>query len=116
MQPIGSYSPAIKAGNLVFLSGQIPLDPKTMQLCSEHIESQVDQVFRNLQDLCEHNGGSLHKIVKLTVYLINLDDVKLVNEAIQKFWDNKNYPARSVIGINALPRESLIEVEAIMVI
>ncbi len=115
MQPIGAYSPAVKAGNLIFLSGQIPLNPANMMLCSNNIAEQVSQVFQNLAALCEEHNGSLHKIVKLTVYLIDLTNVKLVNEIIEKLWQD-NYPARAVIGVSALPRDSLIEVEAIMAI
>lgn len=110
---IGPYSPALSFGSLVFLSGQIPLDPKSMQLCSEKIEAQIEQVFQNLKAICEAAGGSLAALLKLTIYLRDLAHFNLVNEAMQRYF-SPPYPARAVIGVAQLPKDALIEIEGIM--
>jgi reactive intermediate/imine deaminase len=112
---IGTYSQAIKCGNTVYLSGQIPLDPTTMQLCSEEIRLQIDQVLRNLSAVCEAAGGSLAKIVKLSVYLTDLNHFPLVNDAMSHYF-TEPYPARVAIGVASLPRGSQVEMDGIMVI
>ncbi len=112
---IGPYSQAIKCGNTIYLSGQIPLDPKTMQLCSDEIRLQIAQVIKNVTAVCEAAGGSLANIVKLTVYLIDLNHFPLVNEAMTHFF-TEPYPARAAIGVAALPRGAQIEMDAIMVV
>ncbi len=112
---IGTYSQAVKCGNTIYLSGQIPLDPKTMQLCSDEIRLQVAQVIENLAAVCEAAGGSLANIVKLTVYLMDLNHFPLVNEAMTHFF-NEPYPARAAIGVAALPRGAQVEMDAIMVV
>lgn len=112
---IGTYSQAVKCGNTIYLSGQIPLDPKTMQLCSDEIRLQIEQVINNLVAVCEAAGGSLANIVKLNVYLIDLNHFPLVNEAMSHFF-NEPYPARAAIGVAALPRGAQVEMDGIMVI
>ncbi|ETO93787.1 RidA family protein [Legionella oakridgensis] len=110
---IGTYSQAIKCGDMVYLSGQIPLDPNTMQLCSEDVQLQIVQVFDNLSAVCEAAGGSLADVVKLTVYLIDLNHFPLINETMTRYF-SEPYPARAVIGVSALPRGANVEVDAIM--
>lgn len=112
---IGTYSQAVRAGDTVYISGQIPLDPKTMQLCSDEIRTQIDQVFENLKAICEEAGGNFKKIVKLTVYLTDLIHFPLVNEAMNRYFESP-YPARAAIGIAALPRGAQVEIDAIMVL
>lgn len=112
---IGTYSQAIKCGNTVYLSGQIPLDPKTMQLCSDDIRLQITQVLENLAAVCEASGGSLANIVKLNVYLTDLNHFPLVNEAMTRYF-SEPFPARAAIGVAALPRGAQVEMDAIMVI
>jgi len=112
---IGTYSQAVKCGNTVYLSGQIPLDPQTMQLCSDEISLQIEQVIQNLVAVCEAAGGSLANIVKLNVYLLDLMHFPLVNEAMKHFF-TEPYPARAAIGVAALPRGAQVEMDAIMVV
>lgn len=111
---IGSYSQAVQAGNTVYLSGQIPLDPSTMQLVEGDIRKQVDQVFENIKQVVEAAQGSMDNVVKLTVYLTNLADVSAVNEAIAHYF-KQPYPARTTIQVSALPKGSAVEIEALMV-
>lgn len=112
---IGTYSQAIRAGDTVYLSGQIPLDPKTMQLCSDDIALQIKQVFDNVSAVCAASGGTLAHIVKLNVYLTDLLHFPDVNEAMASYFQAP-YPARAVIGVSALPRGSQVEVDAVMVL
>ena len=112
---IGTYSQAIKCGETVYLSGQIPLDPKTMQLCSDDNRLQIIQVIENLAVVCEAAGGSLANIVKLTVYLIDLVHFPLINETMSHYFVEP-YPARVAIGVASLPRSAQVEMDAIMVI
>lgn len=112
---IGAYSQAIKTGNTVYLSGQIPLNPETMALVSEEFTDQAVQVFKNLQAVCQAAGGDLDAIVKLTIYLTDLSNFASVNEVMVKFFQEP-YPARATIQISALPKSALIEVDAILVI
>ena len=109
---IGAYSQAVKYGDMIFLSGQIPLDPDKMILVSEDIDMQIKQVFINLKYVLEASGSSLENILKLNVYLTNLQNFSKVNEHMEKIF-NKPYPARAAIGINSLPKDSLIEIDAI---
>lgn len=111
---IGTYSQAVYSGNTVYLSGQIPLDPVTMQLCSQDIRLQIVQVLENISAVCDAAGGSLAKIVKLTVYLTDLNQFSLVNETMTRYFAEP-YPARAVIGVSALPKGSQVEIDAIMV-
>lgn len=109
---IGTYSQAVKAGNTVYLSGQIPLDPNTMELCSDDIRLQIVQVIENLAAVCEAAGGSLSNIVKLSVYLTDLIHFPLINETMALYF-TEPYPARVAIGVASLPRGSLVEMDAI---
>ncbi len=110
---IGCYSQAMKLGNIVFLSGQIPLDPQTMQLVDGPMEVKITQVFNNLQAVAKAAGGSLNDIVKVTVYLLDLCHFQAVNNAMAGYFE-KPYPARAVIGVSSLPKGAEIEVEAVM--
>jgi reactive intermediate/imine deaminase len=112
---IGTYSQAIRCGKTVYLSGQIPLDPESMQLCSDDIKLQIIQVLENLSAVCQASGGSLAHIVKLSVYLTDLNHFTLINEAMGRYFA-KPYPARAAIGVVALPRNAQVEMDGIMVL
>jgi reactive intermediate/imine deaminase len=112
---IGTYSQAIKAGATIYLSGQIPLDPETMELVPGDIRVQIECVFRNLQAVAGAAGGSLADIVRLTVYLTDLSHFALVNEVMTAFF-NEPFPARAAIGVAALPKGATVEVDAVMVL
>lgn len=114
-EAIGTYSQAIVCGETAYLSGQIPLDPLTMQLCSDDIKLQITQVLENLSAVCEAAGGSLAKIVKLNVYLTDLRHFPLINEAMSRYFAAP-YPARAAIGVSALPRGAQVEMDGIMVL
>lgn len=114
-EAIGTYSQAIQCGNTVYLSGQIPLDPETMKICSDDIKLQITQVLENLSAVCEAAGGSLGHIVKLSVFLTDLNHFPLINEAMSRYF-NAPYPARAVIGVSALPRGAKVEMDGIMVL
>lgn len=110
---IGTYSQAVRSGKLVFLSGQIPLVPASMEMVDGGIEAQVRQVFENLAAVCEAAGGSLDDIVKLSVFLADMNDFPVVNEIMGEFF-NEPYPARAAIGVAALPRGAAVEMDAIL--
>ena len=114
---IGTYSQAISVtkGKTVYLSGQIPLIPSTMEMVSDNIEDQIKQVFENLKSVCLASGGSLNDIVKLNVFLTDLTNFSKVNEIMASYFDEP-YPARAAVGINELPRAALVEMDAVMVI
>jgi len=112
-QAIGTYSQAVKTGNLVFLSGQIGLDPSTMELVSDDTKNQIDRVFSNLQAVCKAAGGDLGKVVKLTVYLTDLADFPTVNEVMANYFQSP-YPARAAVGVAALPKGAAVEMDAIL--
>jgi reactive intermediate/imine deaminase len=112
---IGTYSQAIKVNNTVYLSGQIPLDPKTMVLVEGDFAAQAHQVFKNLRAVCLAADGDLQHIVKLNIYLTDLSNFPIVNEVMSQYFQQP-YPARAAIGINQLPRNSLIEADGVMVI
>ncbi|BCA96314.1 reactive intermediate/imine deaminase [Legionella antarctica] len=114
-EAIGTYSQAIRCGDTVYLSGQIPLDPKTMQICSEDIKLQISQVLDNLSAVCEAAGGTLANIVKLSVYLTDLSHFPLINDAMSRYFVEP-YPARAAIGVSALPRGAQVEMDGIMVL
>ncbi len=114
-QAIGAYSQAIRAGNTVYLSGQIPLDPVSMTLVSTDIEPQIEQVFRNLAAVAAAAGSSLDDAVKLTVYLVDLGHFPQVNEAMTRLFKSP-YPARATVQISALPKGALVEVDAVLVL
>lgn len=112
---IGTYSQAVRAGATVYLSGQIPLDPATMQLVGGEPRAQITQVLENLARVAAAAGGSLDDIVKLTVYLTDLAHFPLVNEIMAKYF-KEPYPARAAIGVAALPRNSEVEIDAVLVL
>jgi len=111
---IGTYSQAIRCGDTVYLSGQIGLDPQSMQL-AEGIDAQVRRVFDNLKAVAEAAGGSLADAVKLTIYLTDLGHFAKVNEIMAAYF-KQPYPARAAIGVASLPRAALVEADAILVI
>jgi reactive intermediate/imine deaminase len=112
---IGPYSQAVRAGNTVYLSGQIPLDPKTMELVRGDIRAEVRQVFENLAAVARASGGSLANAVRLTVYLTDLGNFSVVNEIMAEYC-KEPYPARAAIGVAQLPRGAAVEVDGILVI
>lgn len=113
-QAIGTYSQAMRSGNMVFLSGQIGLNPETMELV-DGIEKQIDQVFRNLVLIVAAAGGSPADVVKVNIYLVDLAHFPLVNEIMPRYF-SAPYPARAVVGVSALPKGALVEADAILVL
>ncbi|MDF2182790.1 RidA family protein [Neptuniibacter sp. CAU 1671] len=112
---IGTYSQAVKAGSTVYLSGQIPLVPETMELITESFEAQAEQVFKNLSAVAEAAGGSLADCVKLTILLSDMEFFPQVNEVMARFF-NQPYPARAAFAVKQIPKGADIEVDAVMVI
>ena len=112
-EAIGPYSQAIKSGSLVFLSGQIPLIPHTMEIVEGDIAAQAHQVFKNLKEVTNAAGGDLGDIVKLTIFMTKLKNFEVVNE-IMKHYFQEPFPARATIEVSALPKAVSIEIEAIM--
>ena len=112
---IGIYSQAVKTGNTVYLSGQIPLDPKTMQMVEGGIEVQIARVFENLKAVAEASGGSLADTVKLNVYLTDLSNFAKLNEIMAKYF-TEPYPARAAVGVASLPRGAQVEMDGILVL
>lgn len=112
-QAIGTYSQAVKCGNTVYLSGQIPLVPTTMQIVEGDIKRAIRQVFDNLSAVAEAAGGALRDIVKLNVYLTDLGNFPAVNEVMGEYF-KEPYPARAAIGVAALPKGVGVEVDAVM--
>ena len=110
---IGTYSQAVKVGNTVYLSGQIPLDPATMQLAEGGMEAQIRRVFDNLAAVARASGGSLADTVKLNVFLTDLGHFALVNQIMAAYFQEP-YPARAVIGVAALPRGAQVEMDAVL--
>ena len=114
-EAIGTYSQAVKIGNTVYLSGQIPLVPDTMELVSGNMEAQIIQVFENLKAVAEAAGGSLADIAKLNIFLTDLSHFALVNEVMAGYFDQP-YPARAAVGVASLPKDVPVEMDAIMVL
>lgn len=112
---IGSYSQAIRVGETVYISGQIPLNPSTQVLCSEEIGAQIKQVIKNIATICEAAGGTLSDIVKITVYLMDLTHSTLVNDIMATHFEMP-YPARAMVQVAGLPRGAKIEMDAILVL
>ena len=110
---IGTYSQAVKTGNLVFLSGQIPLVPETMEVVDGDFEARARQVFANLQAVARAAGGDLNDIVKITVFLTDLDNFATVNSVMESFFDTP-YPARAAVGVSSLPKGVDVEADAIL--
>jgi reactive intermediate/imine deaminase len=113
-KPIGPYSQAIAIDKTVYLSGQIPIDPETGVLVHENIAKQIHQVFLNLQAVCEEAGANLNDVVKLTIYLIDLNDFSTLNEILSQFF-KAPYPARTTIQVSALPKGARVEIDAILI-
>jgi reactive intermediate/imine deaminase len=112
---IGPYSQAIKAGNTIYMSGQIPLDPKTMELVQGDISVQAKRVFDNLAAVAEAAGASLAHAVKVNIFLTDLGNFAAVNEVMKQYFDEP-FPARACVGVASLPRGAQVEIEAILVI
>lgn len=112
-QAIGTYSQAVRVGSTVYLSGQIPLVPETMQLLDGDMEQQIRRVFDNLQAVARAAGGDLRDVVKLNVFLTDLSHFPLVNEVMASYFQEP-YPARAAIGVAALPKGVPVEMDAIM--
>ena len=110
---IGPYSQAVRHGDTVYLSGQIPLDPATMELVNGDINAQTHRVFVNLKAVCEAAGGSLAGIVKLNVYLTDLGNFATVNQIMAEYF-SEPYPARAAVGVVALPLGAEVEMEAVL--
>ena len=112
---IGTYSQAVKVGNTIYLSGQIPLIPETMELVKGDKTDQIKRVFMNLAAVAKASGGSLSDITKLNIYLTDLSDFPLINEIMPEYF-SEPYPARAVVGVANLPKGATIEMDAIMMI
>ncbi len=112
---IGTYSQAIQVGNVVYLSGQIPLDAKTGELIHGDISIQIEQVFKNLKAVAEAAGTSLQNAIKITVYLTDLSHFETVNEIMAAYFEEP-YPARAALGVASLPRGAAVEADAILVV
>jgi reactive intermediate/imine deaminase len=114
-QAIGTYSQAVKTGSTVYLSGQIPLIPETMEMVDGDIKQQIHRVFQNLQAVAIAAGGDLADVVKLNIFLTDLSDFPQVNEVMAEYFQQP-YPARAAVGVAALPRAAGVEMDAIMVL
>lgn len=112
---IGPYSQAVRAGNTVYLSGQIPLDPKTMEIVSGGFAEQTHQVFKNLKAVIEAAGGTFDDVVKLNCYLTDLSDFATFNQIVSEYLKSP-FPARAAVQVAALPRGALVEVEGVLVL
>ena len=112
---IGTYSQAVKAGETVYMSGQIPLDPATMEVVSGDFKAQAVQVFKNLQAVAEAAGGSLSDLVKLNIYMTDLSNFATVNEVMAEFV-SQPYPARAAVEVSALPKGVQVEMDAVLVL
>jgi len=114
-QAIGTYSQAVKVDNTVYLSGQIPLVPETMEIIEGDISDEIHRVFVNLRAVCQAAGGDLKDIVKLNIFLTDLGNFPTVNEVMAKYF-SEPYPARAAIGVAALPKGVGVEMDAVMVL
>jgi reactive intermediate/imine deaminase len=112
---IGTYSQAVRSGNIVFLSGQIPLLPETMEMIDGNFESRARQVFSNLKAVAEAADGTLNDVVKVTVFLTDLDNFATVNAIMEEFFE-KPYPARAAVGVASLPKGADVEADAILIL
>lgn len=112
---IGPYSQAVKTGNLVFVSGQIPIDPKTGEFVSDEVAEQTEQVLKNLSAVLEAAGSSLNNVVKTTVFLADMNDFATMNEIYAKYF-SENKPARATVQAARLPKDARVEIECIAVI
>ena len=114
-EAIGTYSQAVKVGGTIYLSGQIPLVPESMSMVEGDFKAQADQVFKNLTAVCAAAEGNLQDIVKLNIYLTDLNNFAVVNDVMSQYF-SKPYPARAAIGVSQLPKGALIEADGVMVI
>ncbi|WP_457673602.1 RidA family protein [Thiolapillus sp.] len=114
-QAIGTYSQAVKVGSTVYLSGQIPLVPETMDMVEGDMEAQIRRVFDNLQAVANAAGGSLADVVKLNIFLTDLGHFPLVNQVMAEYFDEP-YPARAAIGVASLPKDAGVEMDAVLVL
>jgi reactive intermediate/imine deaminase len=114
-QAIGTYSQAVKVDNTVYISGQIPLDPASMEVVDGGIEAEITRVFDNLKAVAEASGGSLADVVKLNIFLTDLGNFPTVNEIMARYFQQP-YPARAAIGVAALPKGVGVEMDAVLVI
>jgi reactive intermediate/imine deaminase len=112
---IGTYSQAVRVGDTVYLSGQIPLDPVTMEMVAGGMEEQIRRVFDNLQAVAEAAGGSLADVAKLNIFLTDLAHFSLVNQVMSSYFQQP-YPARAAVGVATLPRGAAVEMDAVMVL
>ncbi len=112
---IGTYSQAVKVNNTVYLSGQIPLDPQTMELVEGDFATQAHQMFKNLKAVCEEAGGSLNDIVKLGIFMEDLTNFPTINQVMAEYFEEP-YPARAAVGVKQLPKGAMVEADGIMVI
>lgn len=112
-QAIGTYSQAVKVNNTVYLSGQIPLVPETMEMVEGDIEAQIHRVFQNLTAVCEAAGGKLKDIVKLNIFLTDLSNFATVNKVMAEYFEQP-YPARAAIGVSQLPKDADVEMDGIV--
>jgi reactive intermediate/imine deaminase len=114
-QAIGTYSQAVKVDNTVYISGQIPLDPASMEVVEGGIEAEITRVFDNLKAVASASGGSLADVVKLNIFLVDLGNFAIVNEIMSRYFEEP-YPARAAIGVAALPKAVGVEMDAVLVI
>lgn len=109
---IGPYSQAIRTGNLLFLSGMLPIDPSTGNFASEEITGQTEQIFKNIKALLEDTGSCLEQVIKTTVFLADMGDFAAMNEVYASYF-KEPYPARSAVAVKTLPKNALVEIEII---
>lgn len=112
-QAIGTYSQAVRCGNTIYMSGQIPLDPASMQLVEGDMDAQIRRVFDNLAAVAGAAGGALSNVAKLNVFLLDLGNFALVNEIMAEYFQQP-YPARAAVGVAALPKGAQVEMDAVM--
>ena len=112
---IGTYSQAVRCGNTVYLSGQIPLDPASMELRNDSIETEIHQVFKNLSAVAQASGGDLSNIAKLNIFLTDLAHFATVNQIMSEYF-SEPYPARAAVGVASLPKGARVEADAILVL
>lgn len=112
---IGTYSQAVKVGNTVYMSGQIPLDPVTMEMVSDDFAAQTHQVFANLRAVCLAAGATLNDMAKVNIFLTDLSNFATVNEVMAQYFDQP-YPARAAVGVKELPKGAQVEIEGIIVL
>lgn len=112
-QAIGTYSQAVKVNTTVYMSGQIPLIPETMEMLEGSVEEQIHQVFKNLQAVANAAGGSFENVVKLNIFLTDLNNFPTVNQVMAQYFQEP-YPARAAIGVKELPKDAAVEMDAIL--